>query len=173
MEISKNERIILYNQFEILKKLSPQEDWLISAYETNQEILLHGYKHEYGLVMEGYNDDLPEDVSHFVWDVLQLYQIFFDSYRKLTPSEKKEIDVSEIKYYGFDEKSEYQYFRYCHFILERLKRYNDIRVKGQQEHDARRPTLRKYRHMVETWKQVRTDRYGLLTKDQIQKILQS
>ncbi|HBI91490.1 MAG TPA: hypothetical protein DDY58_03100, partial [Terrisporobacter glycolicus] len=44
MELTKKERLILYNQYEILKSLNPDEK---EYYEIDQEILINGFKYNY------------------------------------------------------------------------------------------------------------------------------
>lgn len=67
MDLTKKERLILYNQYEILKRLDPDGETL---YERDQEILINGFKANYGDLVSGFMEETSEAVSDFVVDVL-------------------------------------------------------------------------------------------------------
>ena len=53
MELTKKERLILYNQYEILKKLDPDGE---ENYKIDQEILINGFKANYDDLASGFMD---------------------------------------------------------------------------------------------------------------------
>lgn len=119
MELTKKDRLVLYNQYEILKLLNSDDEYMVKQYEINQEILLNGYKRNYNDLIEWMMDDTPEEVSKFVWDVLQLYRTLYTSYKILSAEEKEQIDVNDIRYAGFDGNKETGYYTYANFILKK------------------------------------------------------
>ena len=85
MELTKKERLILYNQYEILKKLDPDGE---ENYKIDQEILINGFKANYDDLASGFMDETSVEVSEFVIDVLQMYRTLNNSYRELNEEEK-------------------------------------------------------------------------------------
>ena len=71
--INEKERLTLYNQYEILKRLNPDE---VEYYNVKQEIVINGFKANYNDLVNGFMDETPVEVSEFVIDVLQMYENF-------------------------------------------------------------------------------------------------
>lgn len=46
MDLSKKERLILFNQYEILKELKKDDIIAVREYEKNQDILFDGYHYD-------------------------------------------------------------------------------------------------------------------------------
>lgn len=171
MELSKKERLFLYNQYEILKLLNSDDDYMVKQYEINQEILLNGYQRNYDDMIEWVLDDTPEDVSEFVWDVLQMYRTLYTSYSALSPDEKKQLDVSDIKYSGFDGNEESDYYMYANFVLEKLGRYEEIYNKGNYTANSHSNIIYRYAGMLERWNELGMGRYANLSLEQIKKVV--
>ena len=168
MDLTKKERLMLYNQYEILKHLEPEEK---EMYEINQKILSSGYKFDYDELIDFLDDETSVEISEFVYDVLQMYRCINDSYDELSEEEKKEFKILNTKFAGFDGNEEYQYYSYASFLLEDLGKYEESYEGGKISVNSHRNMLNKYTKMISKWKEVYENRYGRLTLDQIKYIV--
>ena len=167
MELTKKDRLLLFNQLEILKHLNPDD---ADRYEVDQKIIVNGYKYHYNDLVEWFDDDLDVSVSEYVFDVLQMFRSLNNSYATLSPEDKSQIDIDDIKYQGFDGNEEGSYYSYANFLLEDYDRYGEIYNDGKVELNSHRNMVRTYSGMLETWKSF-DNRYGNLSLDQIKKII--
>lgn len=168
MELSKKDRLILYNQYEILKFLNPEEK---ETYDVNQEILVNGYKKDYDILLQGFDEDVPEEICEFVYDVLQMYRCIQFSYNSLNEKEKKEYEKLSTKFEGFDGNEEPQYYFYACFLLEKMNLYEESYQNGRVETNSHSNKVSRYQKMLERWKEVRVGKYNDLTLNNIKYIL--
>lgn len=164
MELSDKDRLILYNQYEILKILNPQEK---EYYEVDQEILINGFKANYDDLASGFMDETSVEVSEFVIDVLQMYRTLNNSYRELNEEEQKEINPKDIMFKGFDGNEEIDYYVYCEFYMNKLNRFEELKESKYFELNSHRNMVDYYRRKLSLWKEVKTGRYDKLTLDNI------
>ena len=167
MELTKKDRLLLFNQLEILKHLNPDE---VDRYEVEQKIIANGYKYHYDELVEGFDDDRDVSISEYVFDVLQMYRSLNNSYVALNPEEQSQIDIKSLKFRGFDGNEEGAYYSYASFLLKDYDRYGEIYDNGKVELNSHRNMIRTYDRMLETWKSF-NDRYGDLTLNQIKEIV--
>ncbi|EHN15495.1 YfbU family protein [Clostridium sporogenes] len=167
MELSKKDRLILYNQYEILKHIDSEEK---ERYEINQKILRNGYKYDYDELIDFLDEETPIEVSKFVYDVLQMYHCINNSYYDLTEEEKKGFEKLNIKFGGFDGNEEPKYYWYACFLLEDLGKFEESYNNGKIEINSHRNMLNKYSRMISRWEEVRGSRYDSLTLKQIKYI---
>ncbi|GAA0100804.1 YfbU family protein [Paraclostridium bifermentans] len=160
MELTKKERLILYNQYEILKKLDPDGEDL---YDRDQEILINGYKINYPDLVCGFTDETSEDISEFVIDVLQMYRILNNSYNELNYEDKEKIRLYDISFKGFDGNEEIDYYKYADFYLNKLDRFDELKELEYFEVNSHSNMLDNYMRMVSSWKEVKSGRYNKLT----------
>ncbi|MDU5492441.1 MAG: YfbU family protein [Clostridium perfringens] len=170
VKFTEKERLMLFNQYEILKRLD--ED-LYDEYELKQEILLNGYTHNYDELVEGFNSEVDSEISKFVFDVLQMHRVLLFSYEDLTPEEKQEVNLKDIKFRGFDGNEETDYYMYAKFVLKKLKRFEEIYDDGKVEFNSHWNTLNRYKRMLNTWNEVSTGRYNNISLQDIKKIINS
>lgn len=168
MDLTKKERLILFNQYEILKHLDPAEK---EMYEINQKILSSGYKFDYDEIIGFLEDETSEEISKFVYDVLQMYRCINDSYNDLSEEEREEFKKLNTKFGGFDGNEEYRYYSYACFLLEDLGKFEESYDGGKISINSHRNMLNKYNRMISKWKEVSENRYDSLTLDQIKYIL--
>jgi uncharacterized protein len=173
MDLSKKERLFLYNQYEILKLLNGEDPDMVKDYELNQDILLNGYKYEYDSFIEWVLDDTPDYVSKFVWDVFKMYRALYASYHELTKEQKEQVDLRSITFQGYDGNEECDYYSYSNFILEKMERYEEIYNNGKVELNSHRNMIATYQNMLGTWERVRDSEYSQLTLSQILEISNS
>lgn len=160
MELTKKERLILYNQYEILKKLDPDGEDL---YDRDQEILINGYKINYPDLVCGFTDETSEGVSQFVIDVLQMYRILNNSYNELKDEDKEKIRMYDISFKGFDGNDEIDYYKYADFYMNKLDRFDELKELEHFQMNSHRNMLDNYIRMVSSWKEVKSGRYSKLT----------
>lgn len=168
MELSKKERLILFNQYEILKKINPDEE---KYYEINQEILQNGFAYDYNELASFIYDETPCSVSKFVYEVLQMYRCIRDSYNKYDAKDKKEFEKLDPKFQGFDGNEEPEYYSYACFVLEKLGKYEESYEDGKIEINSHCNMVEEYKEMISRWKEVRIGKYDSLTIEQIKYII--
>lgn len=168
MELTEKERLILYNQYEILKLLNPDEK---EYYERDQEILINGFKYNYDNLVEGFMNETSEEVSQFVIDVLQMHRVLNNSYDKLKDDEKSQIELYDISFKGFDGNEEIDYYVYAKFYLEKLDRFGELKESKYYAVNSHTNMLNDYRKMVSLWKEVKTGRYNNVSLKNMQYII--
>lgn len=169
MELTKKERLTLYNQYEILKRLDPDE---VEYYNVKQEILINGFKANYDDLVNGFMEETPVEVSEFVVDVLQMYRTLNNSYLELTEEEKNNINLYDIAFKGFDGNEEINHYVYANFYLEDLGRFDELKESEHYSINSHRNMVNRYSRMLSRWEEVRNSRYDLLTLTNIQYIVQ-
>lgn len=167
MDLTIKDRVILYNQYEILKHLNPEE---LDIYELNQAILSCGFKYNYDELTDGFYDELDESVSKYVFEVFDMYRSLISSYNELSYEEKKSIDMNDIKFKGYDGNEETDYYGYAMFVLEGLRRYDEIYNSGDVVFNSHRNMLYTYNSMLNKWHSF-NNRYGVLSLEQIKEII--
>lgn len=167
MELTEKDRLILFNQLEILKHLNPEDS---DRYDVDQTILVYGYKYNYDELIEGFTEELDESISQYVFDVFQMYRSLNNSYYELSSEEKSEIDLKDIKFQGYDGNEEIDYYVYARFVLEELKRYDEIYDNGKVKLNSHRNMMDKYNRMLTIWKSL-DKRYDTLTLHEIKQII--
>jgi len=170
MELTKQERLLLFNQYEILKLLSGDDEYAKKQYEVEQDIVFNGYKRDYEMLVEHFSEDVPDTVTETVWDVLEMYRAINNSYTVLKDEQKTGIEVDKLEFRGFDGNDESEYYCYCLFVLEKLERYGEFTESGRRDLNTHWPILGRYERMLEKWKSF-GDRYGELSRDQILEII--
>lgn len=168
MELSKKDRLILFNQYEILKNLNPDEK---KYYETNQEIIQEGFVYDYHLLDSFLYEETPASVSEFVYEVLQMYRCIRDSYHNYDEKDKEEFEKLDPKFRGFDGNEESEYYTYACFLLEKLGKYEESYEGGKIDTNSHCNMVDEYKEMILRWKEVRSSKYGSLTIEQIKYIV--
>lgn len=171
MELTKKDRLMLYNQYEILKLLSSDDEHLVNQYEINQEILLNGYKSHYNDLIEWILDDTSEEVSRFVIDVLNMYRNLYMSYASLPIEDKKQLSIDDIKYKGFDGNNEVEYYSYARFLLETYDLYYEIYNNGDYTSNSHHSIIPRYTNMLSRLHGLDVDINTDLSLEQIKKII--
>jgi uncharacterized protein len=170
MQLSQSERLILYNQYEILKQLS-KDKRDIKRYEAVQTALQFGYTRNYYIFSEHISESEFESAKmNFVYDVLDMFRRLGDSYDKLSPSEKERIDPNEVIFSGFDGNNESEYSCYAAFLLKELDLYSESNRPDLNTHS---PTIWKYNKMLSQLRKVTEDEsYRSLTLNEIKQVIE-
>lgn len=144
MELSTAQRLILFNQFEILKRLS-EDEYDEKMYQNDMDILLNGFESEYDSLIKGF-DVVPLEICQEVKDILFMFRCLNDSYDNL--SDKEDIDERLVKFRGFDGNEEPDHYAFAKWFIND-KRYCEFKNAEMNSHSNR---LRIYRPMLATFK---------------------
>ncbi len=136
MELTKKDRVILINQYRILKRLEPEA---ARHYDELIEILERGYSMCYSRVESSLEEsEIPEEVGQFVQDVFTLYQAI-GAYKTAHPDDQEVVEHAWAAFRGFDGASEAQYLIFARFLAHHT---------ADENFDSHEPTLSKYRIML-------------------------
>lgn len=150
MKLSIQERVIISNQLLILEKLNPEE---AQSYRKHRTAIECGYTLHYGWIAEHFWDEMPEEDSQEVLNILELHRIINFS---LSRDENAPEDlIQKARFKGFDGNNESQQFSYATYFVVDLGRYQEL-VKHQEfpNLNSHAPMLGRYRKMVERWKEL-------------------
>lgn len=168
IEITEIERLSLVNQFLILEKLNPEE---AEYYEKNRLALEQGYKAHYRTIFEHVWDEIPEEKTREVLDILEMYLAI--TWATLDRNKDKEVD-SKYLFPGFDGNEESEQLSYCHYFIINLERYQELRRNPEYpDFNSHCTMLPRYRRMLSVWNQEKEQHSLKLTRAQIDKILEA
>lgn len=166
MELEVKDRLILYNQYEILKNLNSNNK---EKYELNQVILLNGYGEYYEDLLKGMSDDIDIRISEHVENVLHLFRALLNSYNNLSKEEKDKINEEDFAFKGYDSKNEEEYYKYAYFLIYRIGKYKDLAsVKGFKI-ESNSPKIKTYKDLLLKEEEVK---YGSIDEFTVDSILQ-
>lgn len=116
--MDKINRLLLINNYEILKKLS--KDHNDKYYDRCIKILECGYTKNYNELTENISDETDEYIQNFVFDVIKLYDEIYNSYNQLKDNIIKNYisSLHRFKLDGFDGNNETKYMSYFNFLLD-------------------------------------------------------
>lgn len=170
MNLSKLQRLFLYNQYLILEKLFPEEK---EKYSNFRKALMYEFSLEYENMIEFFDEEMTEEKCIEVHDILDMYRALYNSYDRLP--DKSLIDKDKIHFDGFDGNNESEQLSYALFLIYDLGKYEKLRdVKNKYDSlNSHSWRLNKYRTMLSVWKSIPSeDRYEL-NAQQIQEILEA
>ncbi|QUM90202.1 YfbU family protein [Moritella sp. 36] len=165
IEMTDIERLSLINQFLILEKLYPEE---ADYYEKNRIALEQGYKAHYKTIFEHLWEEMSEESTKEVLDILEMHRAITWSVSDLDKTNKLK---SKYFFRGFDGNEESEQLSYCHYFIVNLERYQEL-VQNQEYPDfnSHCNMLQKYRRMLSVWKEEKEQYELRLTLDQIKMI---
>lgn len=178
MKISKVERLILANQFQLL---SMEENNYISK-ETAKNystILLEGYELLYDDIFSGMNDTVSSEKGRFVLDVLSMYRNISNSYRDLLEKNPSlSLTEEDIAFRGFDGNGEGEY-HFAKFFIKDYDRFGDLVENKYMELNSHSSiSISKYEKELERYNKIIDDKkekdkmnYFDLTEEEIKSIL--
>ena len=162
------ERLQLCNQFAILSYLTKDKD-LQNEYTEKINILKNGFKYKYSEIFEDMKEELSEEDSEFVYDVLDLYRSLNLSYQelKIEDEELKE----KIRFKWFDHKYEAEMIRFADFIMSKGIQFPEVLENSSTDKSSHCRTKNRYSKMIEKWKSYGYGSYLNLSRGQIEEIL--
>ncbi|MCZ7524323.1 YfbU family protein [Bacillus pacificus] len=179
--LSKRERLILANQYDILSRLA-EEEYKKKDFEDMRDIFTSGYTRYYSLATEHFSDEVNQDECKFVIDVLSLYRDLYYS-RERSEEAKAAIEEKAVLFKGFDlnDEIESKYYSFYKFIVDQFGRYREIKelmeagkIESYNSHGFG-PSMRKLSAMISKWNEIKDrDEYNRpddLTAEEISEIL--
>ncbi len=160
MELTRAERLALYNQYLILERLYADD---ADEYAKAREVVSSGYELNYDWIAERiYRQTVSADRCREVLDILEMFRTLERSYDQL--DQKPDVKESDVRFHGFDGNSETDYLGYARFVMEKEGLYTDL-AHGEGFGDnlnSHMPTLWRYIPMLREWQQIPTSqRYEL------------
>jgi len=147
MTFTDNERQILYSQNQILSLLDPEN---ADHYKMSMVILMNGYGREYPEVYDIYHDIYSADVCAETVDILNMYRRINNSYAGLSDEEKSSLDMSKIKFEGFDGNND-PHLSYTEFMINKQNKWDELKNMYLNSHDSL--SIRKYRQMIAAFRE--------------------
>ncbi|RZS82060.1 hypothetical protein EV217_2873 [Phyllobacterium myrsinacearum] len=154
--LSYAERLILYNQYEILKKLDPKQ---AAVHEENQEIVYAGYEILY--------PDLGLSETSVTVEVSQEVHEILNMFRALKFSADRHgyvLDGYGAQFDGFDGNHD-DHYGYAQFLRRKQKKWKELEKRPDNSHGN---VLGRYRNMLDRWQ--KHGKEHDLTVDQIKDI---
>ena len=149
MELTKKDRVILINQYNILKRLDPDNS---GYYDELIEILQNGYQIFYSKVDEWICDDMPAGEGRFVLDLLDIYRMV-EHYKHNNPADKELDEHPWGQFRGFDGNNETEYFGFTNFVIGIQGKFTEQeKYRGNTDgFNSHMQVLEKYKGMVRKW----------------------
>jgi len=144
MELTKIERLILFNQYRILGKLDPDD---ARASDEACKILESGYTLEYETLASHIDTEVSEEQCREVRDVLDMYRALKIAYRDLPAGT---LTAGDATFLGFDGNEETEQFAYATFLIEMQDKWGESKQDPRNSHW---PVLSRYRTMLRSWKE--------------------
>lgn len=142
--ISKIEKLILYNQYEILKNLCPDEK---TYYEDEQETIMHGSDSDIEETASNFTG-ASEEVKEEVYSILHMFRDISCSYSQYNPNQ--ELPYS-IRFLGFDGNEESEHYWYCYYLVNHAHKYEEYQHTELNSHSNQ---LDRYRRMLEYYNSI-------------------
>lgn len=145
IEITDKERLFLSKQHEILGHLDTDN----SEYHFKlAEQLRDGHKWLYQQSFDSFCENLSDEDTNLVLDILRLYEVMNNSYKSL--SDKKNISEDEVKFPGFDGNNESEFMGFVD-ALRNSNRYVSVIEAGHRNSHSQK--VQKYGSMINKWKE--------------------
>jgi uncharacterized protein YfbU (UPF0304 family) len=140
------ERLTLWNQYEILKRLDPDNK---KEYETSQEILSNGYEQYYSEINPSiYAETTPREVSREVEEILNVFRAIKFSCQKLGYKPKSR----RADFEGFDGNDDGGHYGFARFVRRTLGKWEELKDCPDNSHSSM--SLGHYRDMLKTWRRL-------------------
>lgn len=164
LELSKKDRVLFINQYEILKVLDADN---ADHYEELIEILTNGYAIFFSKVDEWVFDEMDVSQGRLVLDTLDMYRAFANHFRENPGSPSAQHDWATFR--GFDGNEETEYMSFACFLIEKQGKFDEQRENENVGFNSHSPSLPKYRRMLAAWQD--NDRAFDLDAAQVAQIL--
>ncbi|MCK6164043.1 YfbU family protein [Bacillus pumilus] len=172
LQFTKEQRTILINQMEILKRVDPQNS---DEYERKIEVLYNGYSYYYSDIFGDIEEEFSPDITRKVFDVLNMYRNLYFSFNSLTSEEQEEISEEDVLFQGFDGNEEINHYCFAKHVVNTEEIYPEISnliKKGKVEMNSHRNIVGYYNDLLSRWLPVRKAVRGdKLTLQQIKDVL--
>lgn len=169
MNLTQTERLILRNQYEILKKIDPEN---ADYYNEITEILENGYSGYYNYLFKGLSPDIDKSECDFVVEVLDMYRAIED-YKRGNPTDSEVVNDPFSHFAGFDGNTEAECHCFAQFLIKVQKKWQEQipyehRTDGYNSH---MPVKDIYKRMLDVRRSLRKP--FPLSSQQVRAILQA
>lgn len=163
MKLTKYERKILINQFEIRKRLEATDQ-----YDRLITILEEGYSYWYEEAVTGMCDDVSEDDCRFVRDVLLMFRMI--EWYKQDSGDALEGEL-HTHFAGFDGNNEAELMGFAKFEIEGERQWDEQKryAKITDGFNSHMPMRQIYERMLRVFNSLGSMRK--LTRDDVMKVL--
>lgn len=151
MKLSAVEKLLLANQYEILKRLDPSQE---KDCDLMLKCLYDGYEIDFEQMLPHFEESILPVIQNEVREILQMFRGLHPGYGA------KPAAV----FIGFDGNEEAQYYAYAMFLLEDRGLWRESR-RENSDYNTHSPVLGRYRAMLEIWN-LAGDKFHL-TEDEI------
>jgi hypothetical protein len=152
MKLSKVERLILANQFQLLS-VEENDYYSKETCKNYSTILLEGYEFLYDDIFSGMDEIVSSEKCRFVLDVLNMYRTISNSYLELS---KKGTDLTErdIAFKGFDGNNETGEYSFLRFFIKDYNRFEDLEENEFMEFNSHWPSIEKYEKRLDIYNNI-------------------
>ncbi|MFH1061953.1 MAG: YfbU family protein [Candidatus Omnitrophota bacterium] len=169
MELTKSERLILANQFEILAYLNSSDSKKELCLEK-KKIVEKGYLREFEeLFMSIEENQMTVEEYQEIQDILTMFNDIQWSCENL--EDKADINEDAIVFKGFDFSFEAEQYCYAEFLLSKARETNKFLPKRSADMNSHAPKLNRYKEMLLAWKAISDKEPKHLNAEQIKLLL--
>jgi len=174
MKLSKVERLILANQYQLLS--NEENEYLTKEMCLNYStILLQGYELLYDDLFSGMDEVVSSEKCSFVGDVLNMYRIISNSFRRLP---RTSLSKEDIAFKGFDGNEETEEYSFLNFLINDYKRYRELKENKFMQENSHGHMISRYQEELDTYNTIIDTKKGTympygyeLTEEEIKLIL--
>lgn len=145
--LSKTERLILINQYEILRRLEEDESDL-EFYSQSIKALEYGFEGEYARLMSRLHSHMSQADCSLTKDILWMFWMMEAAYDRCNP--KPSVEEDEARFRGFDNNNEAMYCAYA----DHLRADGEFGFLKNRALNSHMPTLRRYTAMLRKWEEL-------------------
>lgn len=176
MKLSKAERLILANQFQLLSEQDENNEY-IDKKRCSQyvKILLEGYELLYDDIFSGMDEEVSSEQCNFVLDVLSMYRIISNSFYQLP---EKTLTEEDIAFAGFDGNEETKEYSFLKFFINDYDRFRDLKKNKHMEENSHSRMVPRYIQQLEIYNSIIESKKGTyqpygneLTEEEIKRVL--
>ena len=154
MKLTIQERLILVNQYRILKEACPKlpESCANGTYDNIITALEEGYEGQYdSLVKDFHKESFSSEKCKFVLDVLGMYSDFYYVSKQTSFSTLK---PNNILFLGFHKNDEHRYLSYTEYLIDNLGLFPELKETSKGKYDSIiYPRVEKYEKMLTKFNQ--------------------
>ncbi len=165
MELTKIERALLLNQFNILAMLDTNNS---SQYILKAEIVANGYEGLYSELFDNISGSISAEICDETCKILNMYRVVNNFISTLTEEQKEGIQLEQINFDGFD-ANEGEHYVIMKFLVEVANLYEEYKNTYFNSHSA--ASLRRYRRILPIYERAMNDNNNVLNFEGFQAIL--
>jgi uncharacterized protein len=166
MDLSREQRWMLANQYRILERLDPEEE---EYYARAREVLENGFELNYDWISDHiYEQTMSKDECSEVIAILDMFSALEQSYERL--GEKPDIEEHAVRFLGFDGNHETAQLGYASFLIHKEGKFQELAERGDRL-NSHMPVLGAYRRMRGVWEELPVETRYELSADNIRRIV--